>query len=209
MDINTKKHSHLPGCRSGWPCPDPTVSCPFMGSHSNDFQRWFALLFLSWACVNAVCCKSSWLGAGWKNWGHLLGCRNSRIPMPNWEQLLDRPIPAAGETLFGCEYSVVSILVGCEEEDGAAHAVHGCESAVCVDGVLVHICNSWWRTWSPTLISRLGNMDLGQEEHHQPTECGCLYHLFVEPTNSPHFLLSQPCFCFPSSPSGQDYHTSS
>lgn len=41
--------------------------------------------------------------------------------MPNWEQLLDRPIPAAGETPFGCEYSVVSILVGCEEEDGATH----------------------------------------------------------------------------------------
>lgn len=67
------------------------------------------LLFLPWACVNAVYCKSGWLGAAWEIWGHLLdwgsSLRSSRILMPNLGQLLDKPSPAAGEAHFGCGYS--------------------------------------------------------------------------------------------------------
>lgn len=86
--------------------------------------------------------------AGWEQGGRsgATSLRSSRIPMPNWGQLLDRPIP---ETHFGCEYSVVSVLVGCEEEDGATHAVHGRESAVCVPGMLAHFCNSCWEDMIP------------------------------------------------------------
>lgn len=115
--------------------------------------------------------------------------------------------------ILGVNLPFIWILAGCEEEDGAIRAVHGCVSAVCVEGVLVKAVlsrqsmsvYSCWEYMIPPLISSLGNMDLGQEEHHQ---CSCLYHPFVEPTNSPDFLLSQPCFCLPSSPSGRDYHTS-